>query len=120
VSAQARRHGEPDVWLILSAPTYTILPRLQERPADGARHLDAGRQAHIVAGRIHLYDDAPRHLRAPVVEVRWLPPTQPVSYERVEIRSWYAREWHMAPVTPWELARLVAAHVQALAEGLKA
>lgn len=114
IAQQAQRHGEPDVWVILSAPTHTILHRLASRPADGARHLDTGRAAHVVAGRIHLYDDAPRHLRAPVVEVRWLPPSQPVSYERIAIRSFAGDWWHQAPMTPWELAQLVAAHVRAL------
>ena len=109
--------GEPDVWVILSAPAPEVVRRLAARPDDGRHHLDAPARIDQIAGRIALYDDAPRHLKAPVVEVRWLPPTQPVSYERVEIRSRAGESWHQAPMPPWELAQIVAGHVKALTGG---
>jgi thymidylate kinase len=107
--------GEPDVWVILSIPATEAIHRLRDRSADGRRHLDHPARLDLIAGRIALYDDAAHHhLSAPIIDVRLLPPVSPTSYARWEIRSRYDHTHHTAPMTPEDMAQIVAQHVRAL------
>lgn len=108
--------GEPDLWVILSAPASEIIRRLRDRSADGRRHLDSPARIDLIGARIVLYDEARHHLRAPVIEVRWLPPQQPASYARLEVRSPVGDGW-MEPLSPDALADYLKETILATLEG---
>ena len=116
VAHYAAALGEPDLWVVLSAPAPEIIRRLRDRSADGRRHLDRPDRLDLIAGRIALYDDARHHLRAPVIEARLLPPQQPASYARLEVRAPVGNGW-MEPLSPEALADYLAETIRATLEG---
>jgi thymidylate kinase len=114
VHAQARAWGEPAAWVILSADAHTSLDRLNRRAPDGRHHLDDPRRLDLIAGRIALYDDAPRHLIAPCVTVSRLPAGGQYGEARTQIAGTGGRWMGWGETDPVTLAQMVAAQLEGI------